>query len=106
MSVVDTSKEAFTSLAGGERKHQADVILDIVTGACRNGAADLSLREIAQRYHLVHGKPIDVGTVSGRVTSLVASHRLVRLNDRKRPCTQSGKTVAPVTVPATQVRLF
>lgn len=106
MSIADTSREALRQISSPERKHQADVIFDIVVGACRNGAQDLSLREIAHTYALVHGKPIDVGTVSGRVTSLVAAHRLVRLSGSRRLCSISRKTVDPVTVPATQARMF
>lgn len=88
-----------------KRRQQADVVLDIVLAAVRNGAIDMSLREIAHTFTRVHGKPIDVGTVSARVTALVDAGRLVRLPGSTRPCSLSGKTVSPVTVPATQARL-
>lgn len=89
-----------------QRKQQGDVVLDIVVAAVRNGAIDMSLREIAQTFTKVHRKPIDVGTVSARVTALVDAGRLVRLPGSVRACSISGKTVSPVTVPATQVRLI
>lgn len=101
-----TSGQALQDLGMGVQKHQADRVLDIVIAAKRNGIKDLSLREIAERWHMVHGKPIDVGTVSARVTSLVAAKRLVRVIYDARPCTVSGKTVQPVSVPTTQARMF
>lgn len=105
MTIAQTSLEAHGQIGMRERKGQLDVIFDIVLGACRNGAPDLSLREIAAAYHRLHGKPIDVGTVSGRVTQLVTAQRLVREPGSERLCTLSGKTVHPVTVPAKQARL-
>lgn len=105
-NVAETSLQAHSQIGMRKRKGQLDVIFDIVLGACRNGAADMSLREISAAFHRLHGKPIDVGTVSGRVTQLVAAERLVRVEGSERLCTLSGKTVHPVTVPAKQARLL
>ncbi|CAM8658322.1 hypothetical protein MCEMIEM13_01506 [Comamonadaceae bacterium] len=104
-NVAETSIHAHSQIGMRKRKAQLDVVFDIVLGACRNGAPDMSLREIAAAFHRLHGKPIDVGTVSGRVTQLVAAERLVRVEGAERLCTLSGKTVHPVTVPAKQARL-
>lgn len=101
-----TSAAALNDLGLRGQKHQADAVLDIVVAAVRNGAKDLSLREIAKRWELAHGRQIDVGTVSARVTNLVDQHRLVRIKEDARACTISGKTVQPVTVPAQQARMF
>ena len=101
-----TSGQALQDLGTGAQKHQEDRVLDIVIAAKRNGIKDLSLREIAQRWHMVHGQPIDVGTVSARVTSLVAAKRLVRVIYDARACTVSGKTVQPVSVPVRQAGLL
>lgn len=106
MRVAETSRSVLGAISFPERKQQVDVVFDIVVAACRNGALDMSLREIAHTYAQVHGKPIDVGTVSARVTALVDARRLVRLPGAVRACSISGKTVSPVTVPATQVRMF
>ncbi len=106
MAIAETSLEARGQISMRERKQQVDIIFDVVVAACRNGAIDLSLREIAQLYAAAHGKLIDVGTVSGRVTELIVAQRLVRLPGAARPCSISGKTVAPVTVPAKQARMF
>ena len=67
---------------------------------------DLSLREIAKRYELIHSRTIDVGTVSARVSNLIAAKRLVRVEGSARACSISGKTVQPVSVPAQQARMF
>ncbi len=89
-----------------QRKQQVDLIFDVVVAACRNGVQDMSLQEIAFTYERQHGRRIDVGTVSGRVTALVNAQRLVRLAGSERLCSISKKRVAPVTVPAKQARMF
>lgn len=101
-----TSAQALDSIGLRGQKQQADKVLDIVIAAQRNGIANLSLREIAKRWELVHGGSIDVGTVSARVSNLVAQHRLVRIESDARACLISGKTVQPVSVPARQARMF
>jgi hypothetical protein len=106
MTIADTSRESHGQISMRQRKTQNDEVFDIVVGACRNGAQDMSLREIARAFATVHGRNIDVGTVSARVSALVDAQRLVRLKGSIRACTITGKTVAPVTVPAKQVRLF
>lgn len=105
-NVAETSRKSLGQISGCERKQQADVILDVVVAACRNGAQDMSLQEIAWAYERQHGKRIDVGTVSGRVTALVTAGRLVRLPSAQRQCSISKRHVAPVTVPLEQVRMF
>lgn len=101
-----TSAQALAEVGLRGQKMQADAVLDIVIAAARHGAKDLSLREIAKRWELVHGRSIDVGTVSARVTNLVAQHRLVRVPGAARACSISGKTVQPVSVPVQQARMF
>jgi len=101
-----TSAQSLDALGIRGQKQQADKVLDIVIAAQRNGAKDLSLREIAKRWELLHGTPIDVGTVSARVSNLISQHRLVRVEADARPCSISGKTVQPVCVPTQQARMF
>ena len=100
-----TSAQALANVGLKGQKYQADAIVDICIAAQRNGAQDLSLREIARRWELLYGRQIDVGTVSARVSNLIDANRLVRLEGTTRSCTISGKTVHPVSVPVTQVRL-
>lgn len=106
MTVQGTSCQAHAEISTSQRKYSVDLIYDIVAAAVRNGAIDMSLREIAHTYERIHGKRIDVGTVSARVTNLVTAQRLVRLPNADRACTLSGKTVSPVTVVAKQARMF
>lgn len=103
---LHTSAQALAEVGLRGQKMQADAVLDIVVAASRHGVKDLSLREIAKRWELVHGRSIDVGTVSARVTNLVAQHRLVRVPGDARACSISGKTVQPVSVPVQQARMF
>jgi hypothetical protein len=106
MQVATTSADAYAAIAPRKRKMQVDKVFDIVVSLQQRGAADLSLREIAQEYHRKYGKPIDVGTVSARVTNLVIAKRLVRVQGSERPCSITGKTVHPVCAPARQVGMF
>ena len=105
MGTRNTSAQALADVGLKGQKFQADAVLDICIAAQRNGAQDLSLREIARRWELLHGRQIDVGTVSARVSNLIAANRLVRLPGAMRACTISGKTVHPVSVPMKQERL-
>ena len=101
-----SSAQSLNQLGVRGQKLQADAVLDICIAAQRNGAKDMSLREIAKRWELVHGRQIDVGTVSARVSNLIDQRRLVRVAGDSRACTISGKTVQPVSVPMTQERMF
>lgn len=86
------------------QKQLQDKILDICITAKRNGRADLSGKEIQERYELVHGKRIDASSVSARVNGLIAAGRLVRL-ERSRPCRVTGRDIHPVRVVAVQAGL-
>lgn len=101
-----TSAQALNDVGLRGQKQQSDKVLDIVIAAQRSGAKDLSLREIAKRWELVHGVSIDVGTVSARVCNLISQHRLVRIESNARACSISGKTVQPVCAPEKQARMF
>ena len=101
-----TSAQVLGDIGLRNQKQQADKVLDIVVAAHRNGIKDLSLREIAKRWELVHGVSIDVGTVSARVCNLIAQRRLVRVEEDARACSVSGKTVQPVSAPVQQARMF
>lgn len=107
MTIAQSSRAALGAISMPSRKSNMDIIFELVQAACRNGAHDMSLREIAYTYEMQNGgKRIDVGTVSARVNALITAKRLVRLHDRSRPCTRSGVVIAPVTVPAQQDRMF
>ena len=103
-STSHSSAQALAALGNGGKKRQLDDIHDICLAAQRNGADDLSGKEIQQRYELLHGKRIESSTVAGRVNDLVAVKRLERLTF-VRSCSVTGRDIHPVRVPATQARL-
>lgn len=101
---ADTSAKALDAMGLRAMAGQRRKIFDIVVGAQRNGAKDLSLREIQARFEQREGQRIDVSTVSARVNNLVAAGWLQRRADI-RPCTVTGMGVHPVYAPEKQARL-
>lgn len=99
-----TSAQAFAAVGLKTLKHEQDRVHDICLSAQRNGYADLSGREIQVRYELQYGKRIDAGSVSARISALIAAGRLERLPD-VRVCSVTGRDVHPVRVPISQARL-
>lgn len=102
---TDTSAQALEQLGLRALNGQRLRIFELVVAAQRNGAQDLSLREIQQRYESRHGVRIDVGTVSARVHNLVAAGWLLRVS-ATRPCAVTGAAVHAVWAPAKQARLI
>lgn len=100
-----TSAVALQALGNVAHKTSLDKIFDICLAAQRNGADDLSGKEIQSKYELLYGQRIDAGTVSARVNNLVTAKRLER-SRTARACAVTGRDIYPVRVPATQVRLF
>ena len=103
-TTAHTSAEALNRLTQCKRKRLQDELHDICLAAQRNGADDMSGREIQAAYERLTGKRIDASSISSRINSLVAAGRLVRL-DISRACKVTGNNILPVRVPATQARL-
>lgn len=97
----ETSSAAFQQVRASGMKRLNDDLLDLVQGAQRNGCKDLSLRELQQAYELRHSKRIELGTVSGAVTRLVAAKKLVR-DTTPRRCNVTGREIMPFCAPAKQ----
>lgn len=104
MNTNQTSAQAFSSLGNMVLKTEADKILDICVGAQRNGAHDMSGREIQQRYEFLYGRRIDSGTVSARVNAFILAGRLKR-SSIARACSVTGRDIYPVLVLMAQTRL-
>lgn len=100
----DTSAQALDEFGLHKLSRQQQAIFDVVLGLRRNGSADASLSEIQQRYEFIHGKRIDLGRVSARVSEMV-DVRLQRRADT-RACKVTGRQVHPVFIPEGQGRLF
>lgn len=103
-AATDTSAQALDAMGLRKMAGQRRVVFDIVLGAQRSGAHDVSLREIQQRFEALYGKRIDVSTVSARVHNLVAAGWLHRRADI-RACSVTGQGVHAVFVPPSQARL-
>jgi hypothetical protein len=99
-----TSAAAQARADVGSWHNQQAEVLDICLAAARNGIADLSGREIKARYRQSHpGKDIDTGTISARVSSLLAAKLLERCPERL--CSITSKMVRPVRPVAQQQRI-
>lgn len=105
MTVANTSRESLAHVPLRERQNLSDQIHDVVAAALRNGAKDVSMREVQDVLWRVHGKRVDMSSISGRVNDLVAAKRLVRDTEHARPCQISGREIHPLSVPAQQGRL-
>lgn len=98
------SAAALDDLGVAHLKGQQREVLDIVVAAVRNGARDMTGKEIQARYRALNsGKDIDAGTVSARVNSLIAAKLLER--SERRACFVTGLMVGPVRPVAQQARL-
>lgn len=78
-------------------------ILNIVIAANRNGIADLSGKEIQQRYEFETSRRIDTSTISGCINRLVCAKRLERCEARS--CIVTGFNIVPVRAVVQQIRL-
>lgn len=107
MTIAESSRAALGAISLTDQKTQLNEVFSVVLAAVRNGSQDISGREIVQAYEKQHiGARIDPGTVAARLNALVAAKRLVRLPNKTRPCTVTGRQIIPVTVPAQQDRMF
>ena len=106
MQTAPTSAQSYASISNPQRKTQHDEIFDIVLAACRNGAPDMTDREIADTYERIYSRRIERGTVSARVKAMLDGGRLVSLEGAQRQCVHTKKLVRTVTVPAHQERMF
>lgn len=104
VNTAATSAQALQRIGNVKRKQLQDEIHDICIALHRNGASDISGKEIQAQYELIHGRRIEASTISSRVSNLIDAGRLVRLPDT-RPCRVTGNNIHPVQVPATQARL-
>ena len=98
-----TSAQAKDALGNKGVARRDSEILNIVLAACRNGIADLSGKEIQQRYEYEHSKRIDASTISGCLTRLVSAKRLERSTPRN--CVVTGFNIVPVRAVVQQTRL-
>lgn len=101
---LNTSAAALHQISNGKRKQLCELIVDVVTQAQRKGARDMSMREVQAAINEAYGRWLDVSTISGRVTLLVASGQLLRVT-APRACTVTGATVNALSVPMRQASI-
>ena len=104
ISTADTSAASFDAERPRWQASKQKALLDLVLGAQRNGAKDLSMRELQASYELVHGKRIDMSSISSCCNGLVAAGRLVRATP-VRSCSITGRDILPLSVPVQQAVL-
>lgn len=102
---LDISSDSLTAVGLRELGRQQREILDLVIGAMRNGAGDMTRAEIKESYQRIYGKVIESGTVSARVAGLKAAGRLLQ-REQPRQCRVTGKTKTVVYVSAKQASLI
>lgn len=98
-----SSAQALDALGNKGVGKRDSEIFNIVLGANRNGIADLSGREIQQRYEFQTSRRIDTSTISGCISRLVCAKRLERTPARS--CSITGFNIVPVRAVVQQTRL-
>lgn len=106
MPIASTSRESLSKISLPERQTTTAKIEAVVITAMRNGAPDLSMREIQAAFEAQHGRRIDLCFISARINELVAAKRLDRNKMITRPCSLSNSPIHPITAPAQQQRMF
>lgn len=101
----DISSDSLASVGLRNLSRQQQDILDLVIGAMRNGARDMTRAEIKEAYQRRYSKLIESGTVSARVSGLKASGRLLQ-RDQPRKCGITGKLKTAVYVAEKQASLI
>lgn len=104
-AVMDTSAQSIERVGLKKLAKQQQEIFDVVLGAQRNGADDMSLAEIREAYERRYSKRIETGRISARVADMVSAQRLAKRSDT-RACSITGRNIHPVYVPEHQARLF
>jgi hypothetical protein len=104
-SVTETSRDAYDqAISSGRTAALTDAIFKAVERAHRNGIKDMSGREIKEAIRDEFPRA-DCSDISGRVRELVRAKRLAKNKDQKRPCTITGFSIGPVSIPRIQDRI-
>ena len=101
----DISSDSLAAVGPRNLSRQQRDILDLVIGAMRNGAKDMTRAEIKEAYQRRYSKLIESGTISARVSGLKASGRLLQ-RDQPRKCGITGKLKTAVYVAEKQASLI
>ena len=100
----DAQMAALSAIGLLGMKTRADDVLLVIATACRAGVEDLTGREIQALYERRYGRRIESGTISARVSELLAARRILR-RPQTRICTVTREIAAPVYVVMKQTRM-
>ena len=100
----DAQMAALSAMGLLGMKTRADDVLLVIATACRAGVDDLTGREIQTLYERRYGRRIESGTISARVSELLAARRILR-RPQTRICTVTREIAAPVYVVMKQTRM-
>lgn len=100
----DAQMAALSAIGLLGMKTRADDVLLVIATACRAGVDDLTGREIQTLYERRYGRRIESGTISARVSELLAGRRILR-RPQTRICTVTREVAAPVYVVMKQTRM-
>lgn len=105
ISTADTSAESYARMAPKTLARRQQEVFDVVVELQREGADDVSRREIQARYERTHNKRIDMSSVASSVHALVLAKRL-QAPRTLRPCLVTGRDISPVFAVAQQAALI
>lgn len=104
-TVTATSRDALhDTISNGRAAVLTHAIFNVVQVAHRQGIKDMSMREIKAAL-LGEFPGVDCSDISGRVRELIKAKRMVRKWDQKRPCTVTGVSIGPLSIPPIQDRI-
>lgn len=104
LATKDAQMAALSAMGLLGMKTRADDVLLVIATACRAGVDDLTGREIQTLYERRYGRRIESGTISARVSELLAARRILR-RPQTRICTVTREIAAPVYVVMKQTRM-
>lgn len=87
-------------------KSEADRLEALLANAQRNGAKDMSYRELREEFVRVYGKEIFPHTVQSRLNALEHAGRVACEREQRRKCRVTGVLVQVYAVPMKQAGLL
>lgn len=104
--IAPTSRAALAEISLSSQMSMMDRIELVITNAMRNGAKDMSMKEVQAALERTYGLHVELSSISGRVNALVNAKRVVRDKLHPRTCSVTGRSIEPLSVAAEQERMF
>jgi hypothetical protein len=100
-----TSRDSLHKIPKQKKQTLLDLVENVVRQAYARGVPNMSGKEIQDELQRMHGRFIEMSTLSGRIKSLIDMDRLTRDAVYTRPCRITGETISPVSAPPVQERI-